>query len=273
MGSADGLGGHPKEDRMSHRAPALFVGHGSPMNAIEDTPSARGWAEIARAFPTPNAIVVVSAHWVTEGVRVTSNAQPKTIHDFGRGFPQELFDVQYPAPGDPELAQDIVDVLAPFGAQLDDSWGLDHGAWSVLRRMYPDADVPVVQVSLDARRAPKEHYAIGKALASLRDDDILILAAGNIVHNLPAFFRTKQLEPWVKSFDDLVTGAAVKADDDAVLNYATHPDAREAAPDWEHFFPVFYALAARRDGETAYIFNRHYEPGISMTAFAYGLPQ
>ena len=131
------------------RAPALFVGHGSPMNAIEDTPSARGWAEIARAFPRPRAIVVISAHWVTEGVRVTSNARPRTIHDFGRSFPQALFDVQYPAPGDPALAQRIVELLTPFGAQLDESWGLDHGAWSVLRHMYPDADVPIVQVSLD----------------------------------------------------------------------------------------------------------------------------
>lgn len=258
---------------MTQRAPALFIGHGSPMNAIEDTPSARGWAEIARAFPKPNAVVVTSAHWVTEGVRVMSNAHPETIHDFGRGFPQALFDVQYPAPGDPDLARAIVEKLTQYSARLDDSWGLDHGAWSVLRRMYPDADIPIVQVSLDAGRPPQEHYAIGRALGDLRDDDILILAAGNIVHNLRAFFRTKQLEPWVQEFDDFITGAVALGDDAAVLSYATRPDAREAAPDWEHFFPVFYALAARRDGETPHIFNKHYDPGISMTAFAYGLPQ
>lgn len=255
------------------RAPALFVGHGSPMNAIEDTPSARGWAEIARAFPQPDAIVVISAHWVTQGVRVMSNAHPQTIHDFGRGFPQALFDVQYPAPGDPKLARTITEKLAAFGAQLDDTWGLDHGAWSVLVHMYPRADIPIVQVSLDMRRKPEEHYAIGQALAPLRDENVMILAAGNIVHNLPAFFRTKQLEPWVQSFDDFITGAAATGDDAAVLSYASRPDARDAAPDWEHFFPVFYALAARRDGETPYIFNKHYDPGISMTAFAYGLPQ
>ena len=243
------------------------------MNAIEDTPSARGWAEIARAFPKPDAIVVISAHWVTDGVRVTSNAHPRTIHDFGRGFPQALFDVQYPAPGEPGLAHAIVEKLSAFGARLDDNWGLDHGAWSVLRRMYPDADIPIVQLSLDARRPPEEHYAIGKALTDLRDDNILILAAGNIVHNLPAFFRTKQLEPWVQAFDDFITGAATTGDDAAVLNYAARADATDAAPDWEHFFPVFYALAARRAGETPYIFNKHYDPGISMTAFAYGLPQ
>jgi 4,5-DOPA dioxygenase extradiol len=258
---------------MSLRAPALFVGHGSPMNAIEDTPSAHGWAAIARAFPKPKAVVVISAHWVTEAVRVMSNAHPKTIHDFGRSFPQALFDVQYPAPGDPELAKDIVEKLTGFGAQLDDSWGLDHGAWSVLRRMYPEADIPVVQVSLDARRGPEEHYAIAQTLAPLRDENVLILAAGNIVHNLPAFFRTKRLEPWVQSFDEFITAAAAKGDAAAVLQYQARPEAADAAPDWEHFFPVFYALAARREGEHTHVFNQHYEPGISMTAFAYGLPQ
>lgn len=273
MVSGAGLAADPRKTGMTIRAPALFIGHGSPMNAIEDTPSARGWVEIAARFERPRAIVVISAHWVTEGVRVTSNARPRTIHDFGRGFPQALFDVQYPAPGDPDLAREIVSRLSAFGAQLDDSWGLDHGAWSVLRRMYPDADVPIVQLSLDARRPPAEHFAIGQALADLRDENVLILAAGNIVHNLPAFFRTKQLEPWVHEFDAFVTSAAQNSDDSAVLNYASRPDAREAAPDWEHFFPVFYALASRRDGERAYIFNQHYVPGISMTAFAYGLPQ
>jgi 4,5-DOPA dioxygenase extradiol len=258
---------------MTTRAPALFVGHGSPMNAIEDTPSARGWAEIAARFPKPSAIVCISAHWVTEGVRVSSNPHPRTIHDFGRGFPQALFDVQYPAPGDPDLAGAIVEKLTAFGAELDDSWGLDHGAWSVLRRMYPDADVAVVQVSLDARLSPQDHYAIGNALAGLRDDNILILAAGNIVHNLPAFFGAKELQAWVRVFDDFVTGAAASGEDTAVLNYASRAEASDAAPDWEHFFPVFYALAARREGETPYVFNQHYEPGISMTAFAYGLPQ
>jgi len=258
---------------MTARAPALFVGHGSPMNAIENTPSARGWTEIARAFPRPRNIVAISAHWVTEGVRVMANERPPTIHDFGRGFPQALFDIEYPAPGDPSLAQDIVEKLKPFAAQLDNSWGLDHGAWSVLRRMYPDAHIPVVQVSLDARRGPQEHYAIARALAPLRDDNVLIMAAGNIVHNLPAFFRTKQLEAWVQSFDEFVTNAAATGGDAAVLNYAGRPEARDAAPDWEHFFPVFYALGARREGEGLYVFNQYYEPGISMTSFAYGLPQ
>jgi len=256
---------------MNTRAPALFIGHGSPMNAIEDTPSSRGWSKVARQIPRPDAIVAISAHWVTEGVRVMSNARPQTIHDFGRGFPQALFDVEYPAPGDPRLATQITELLAPFGARLDDSWGLDHGAWSVLVHMYPNADVPVVQVSLDARRDPEHHFEIAKALAPLRDANVLVLALGNIVHNLPAFFRTQTQEPWVERFDGFVTSAAARGEDAPVLNYLSHPDAGDAAPDWEHFFPVFYALGARRPGESATIFNQHYQPGISMTAFGYGL--
>ncbi len=259
---------------MTTRAPAIFVGHGSPMNAIEDTPSSRGWAEIAARFPKPNAIVMVSAHWVTEGVKVTSNAHPRTIHDFGRGFPQALFDVQYPAPGDPDLARAIVEKLTALGAALDDTWGLDHGAWSVVKHMYPDADVPIVQVSLDIRRPAAEHYAIAQALAGLRDDNILVIGSGNIVHNLPAFFRAPSPDPqaWVATYDELIV-SGVANDASKVVNYTAQPDAAIAAPDWEHFTPVIYALGARHDGETPTFFNRHYYPGISMTAFAYGLPQ
>ena len=252
------------------RAPALFIGHGSPMNAIEDTPSAR---EIARAFPKPRAVVVASAHWVTEGVRVTSNARPRTIHDFGRGFPQALFDQQYPAPGDPELARSITKKLTAFDARLDDSWGLDHGTWSVLKHMYPDADIPVVQVSLDISRPASEHYAIAQALAPLRDDNVLLLGSGNIVHNLPAFFRapSPDPQPWVANFDELIV-ASVANDHANIVNYTAQPDADVAAPDWEHFTPVLYALGAQRAGETPTIFNRHYQPGISMTSIAFGLP-
>ncbi|MCX7360086.1 MAG: 4,5-DOPA dioxygenase extradiol [Alphaproteobacteria bacterium] len=259
---------------MTTRAPALFLGHGSPMNAIEDTHSARGWSEIARAFPKPNAIVCISAHWVTEGVKVTSNAHPRTIHDFGRGFPQALFDVQYPAPGDPDLARAIVEKLTAYGAQLDDTWGLDHGAWSVVKHMYPDADVPIIQVSLDIRRPSSEHHAIAQKLAELRDDNILILGSGNIVHNLPAFFRapSPDPQPWVATYDALIVDG-VANDQSKVVNYTAQPEADVAAPDWEHFTPIIYALGARRDGEQPYVFNRHYFPGISMTSIAFGLPQ
>ena len=256
------------------RAPAFFVGHGSPMNAIEDTPSARGWAEIARAFPKPRAIVCISAHWVTDGVRVTSNAQPRTIHDFGRSFPQALFDVQYPAPGNPDLAKDIVARLGTFGAQLDDTWGLDHGTWSVVKHMYPDADVPIVQVSLDARRPPLEHYVIGQALASLRNENVLLIGSGDIVHNLMSFFRNQgEPTPWDREFDDYITAAIERRDHAAVLNYASQSTIPAANADWDHFFPLFYTLAAQGDAEAPYVFNRHYFPGISMTSIAFGLPQ
>ena len=254
-------------------APALFVGHGSPMNAIEDTPSARGWAEIARRFERPRAILCISAHWVTEGVKVTANAHPRTIHDFGRGFPQALFDQHYPAPGDPALALDVAKRLAAVDARTDESWGLDHGAWAVLKHMYPDADVPVLQLSLDARRDAHVHYQIGRALAGLRDENILLLGSGDIVHNLPNFFRYRdQPTPWDRAFDDYIVAAVARGDHEAVLNYATHPAIPQANADWEHFFPIFYALAAQRDGEQPYVFNRHFFPGISMTSIAFGLP-
>ncbi len=259
---------------MTTRAPALFVGHGSPMNAIEDTPAARGWAEIATRFPKPRAIACVSAHWVTEGVRVMSNARPRTIHDFGRGFPQALFEIQYPAPGAPDLARDIVSRLSAFGAQLDESWGLDHGTWAVVKHMYPAANVPIVQISLDARRPAEDHYTIGQALAPLRNAGVLLIGSGNIVHNLPAFFRAPSPDPqaWVATYDDLIV-AGIMNDHAKVVNYTAQADAAIAAPDWEHFMPVVYVLGAQRDGETPHVFNRHYFPGISMTSFGYGLPQ
>jgi 4,5-DOPA dioxygenase extradiol len=241
------------------------------MNAIEDTPSSRGWREIAVAFAKPRAIVCVSAHWITEGVRVTANARPRTIHDFG-GFPPALFAVQYPAPGDPGLARDIVQRLAPFEAALDESWGLDHGTWSVLVHMYPEADIPVVQVSLDVKREPEQHYDIGEALAALRDDNVMILGSGDIVHNLRAFFQrgAEDNRDKERQFDDDIVAAALRGDRTRLTTYRDHPYASFSAPDWDHFFPLFYVAAARRDGEPARVFNQHYFPGISMTSIAFG---
>jgi 4,5-DOPA dioxygenase extradiol len=255
-------------------APALFIGHGSPMNAIEDTPASRGWAEIVARFAKPRAIVVVSAHWVTDGVRVMSNPHPRTIHDFGHGFPPALFAQQYPASGDPALTRTIVEKLSAFHAEPDASWGLDHGAWSVLKHMYPDADIPVIQVSLDGARPPAAHYEIGRALGALRDDGVLIVGSGNIVHNLPTFFRHQgQPTPWDNEFDTFVVDAVARRDHNAVKAYAAHNLAPRAAPDWEHFTPLLYALAAQREGETAEIFNHYFFPGIAMTSIAIGLPQ
>ncbi|MBY0565025.1 MAG: 4,5-DOPA dioxygenase extradiol [Hyphomonadaceae bacterium] len=256
---------------MTQKAPALFVGHGSPMNAIEDTQSSRGWRAIAQAFPKPRAIVSISAHWITEGVRVTAAARPRTIHDFG-GFPPELFAVQYPAAGDPALAERIVGMLASFGAAADHRWGLDHGTWSVLVHMYPEADVPVLQVSLDAARPPEQHYAIGRALAPLREDGVLLMGSGDIVHNLRAFFgRGATSADIEQQFDDDIVDASASGDHDAVLSYKTHPAAAHAAPDWDHFFPLFYVLGASARGERAHIFNRKVFPGVSMTSIGFGV--
>jgi 4,5-DOPA dioxygenase extradiol len=253
------------------QAPALFIGHGSPMNAIEETPAARGWAEIATRFERPAAILCISAHWVTDGVRVMANEQPKTIHDF-RGFPPELHAVQYPAPGAPELAERITSLLKDFNAQLDRSWGFDHGSWSVLRWMYPNADVPLLQLSLDQHRTPAEHYAIGRALAPLRDENVLILGTGNIVHNLRAFFSGDQsLQTVSAQFDDFILQSIEARNVDAVLNYEAHPAAAQAAPDWEHFMPLIYVLGAQRAQERPEIFNHHVATGISMTSIGFGL--
>jgi 4,5-DOPA dioxygenase extradiol len=255
---------------MKQRAPALFIGHGSPMNAIEHNAFSQGWADVARRLARPEAIVCVSAHWVTDGVFVTGEAAPRTIHDF-RGFPPELQAVQYPAPGAPALAARVAALLADYGARADTSWGFDHGAWSVLRWLYPNADVPVIQLSLDQRRAPAAHHAIGAALAPLRDEAVLILGSGNIVHNLRAFFAG-QATPWAKPFDDFILERIVAGDDAAVIAYQRHPDAARAAPDWEHFTPLISVLGARGADERAHVFNRDVGTGISMTSIGFGLP-
>lgn len=241
------------------------------MNAIEDTPAARGWAEVARAFPKPNAIVVISAHWVTDGVRVSANTKNQTIHDFG-GFPETLQAIRYAAPSDPKLASRLVQLLAPLGVRLEETRGLDHGVWSVLVWMYPDADVPVLQVSLDRKSPVATHLAIGRLLAPLRDENVLILGSGNVVHNLRAFFSGVPT-PWAETFDNFVVDRVQARDDLAVADYWEHPDAGRAAPDWDHFAPLLPVLGARMPDDTAHVFNRHLDNGISMTSFAFGLPR
>lgn len=254
---------------MKQKAPALFIGHGSPMNAIEDNAFSQAWRAVARRFERPRAVLCISAHWITEGVRVTANAQPRTIHDFG-GFPPALFAVQYPAPGAPALAADIAQRLAAFGAEAELSWGFDHGAWSVLVHLYPNADVPIVQLSLDARRTPLQHYAIGQALAPLRNEGVAILGSGNIVHNL-RHWRDSTVQDWVTSFDTFIAERIIARDHQAVIDYLTLPMARTAAPDWDHFVPLLYVLGAQGEGEAAEWFNRAFIPGISMTSLAFGL--
>lgn len=254
--------------------PAVFLGHGSPMNAIEDGPFRRGWAELAARLPRPRAVLCVSAHWETRGVAVTGAAAPPTIHDFG-GFPRALFEVQYPAPGDPELAREVVALLGAGGveARIDAARGLDHGAWAVLIAMYPEADVPIVQLSLDRGRSLAEHYELAKALAPLRERGVLIAGSGDIVHNLGVvdFGRAGGYD-WAERFDAEVV-ARISARDHEVL---IHPErlGRDAAlsiPTAEHYAPLLYALALQREGESARFFNQAVTLGsISMTSVVVG---
>ena len=228
--------------------PVVFIGHGNPMNAIEDSRFSRAWGSIGRELPRPRAILCVSAHWETPGARVTASKSPRTIHDFF-GFPPELFAVQYPAPGSPELAGMVRELLDTTPVALDDGWGLDHGAWSVLRSLYPDADVPVVQLSLDKGRDAAGHIALGAALAPLRDRGVLVLGSGNMVHNLGVMAWQDTAFDWAHAADETLARLIVARDDEAVCAFpGSSPEARLAVPTAEHFLPLLYVLgAADRD--------------------------
>jgi 4,5-DOPA dioxygenase extradiol len=259
--------------KPTFRAPALFIGHGSPMNAIEDNVLSRSWRALGAEVGRPRAIVMVSAHWETEGVRLTGAERPRTIHDF-RGFPPELHAVRYPAPGDPGLAAEAAGLLGSWGAAVDaDGRGLDHGTWSILVWMYPDADVPVVQLSLDMTRPPDEHYAMGQALRPLRDRGVMVMGSGNIVHNLRAVnFRDPAPYPWAVAYDAAVRDRLQARDDAAVIGWRElTPDASLAAPDPEHFLPLLHVLGAADPGETPRIFNGEVASSLSMTSAGFGL--
>lgn len=232
------------------RHPVLFVGHGSPMNAIEDNVFSRGHAALARLVPRPRAILAVSAHWESDGTFTTLDDPPSTIHDFG-GFPPELYAMRYPAPGDAVLARRAA-MLA--GGSAADGRGLDHGTWSVLHRMYPAADVPVVQLSLDVRASAGEHLAMGRALAPLRDEGVLILASGNLTHDLrDAFSRARRGDPstpdWAARFDAGVARALEAGDIDFLVRALDTPDGRRAHPTTEHWLPIFYAAGTTDAGD------------------------
>ncbi len=252
--------------------PVLFVGHGSPMNAIEDNPFRRGWAAVAARLPRPRAVLCVSAHWETRGVAVTGAVRPETIHDFG-GFPRALFEVRYPAPGEPRLAAEIATLLADEGARIDPDRGLDHGAWSVLVGMYPSADVPVIQLSLDRGRSPAQHHELARRLAPLREQGVLVLGSGNIVHNLGLvdFGRAGGFD-WATRFDAEVAARIAAGDREAWI----HPerlgsDAALSIPTAEHYLPLVHALALRRDDEVIGFFNEGVTLGsISMRSVVVG---
>ncbi|HEX7324710.1 MAG TPA: 4,5-DOPA dioxygenase extradiol [Rhodanobacteraceae bacterium] len=258
-----------------HRMPVLFVGHGSPMNAIEDNPWRRRWQQLGAELPRPRAVLCVSAHWATRGVAVTASPRPETIHDF-YGFPPELFAVRYPAPGDPGLAATIARQVgdAAVPVQLDPQRGLDHGTWSVLCAMYPAADVPVLQLSLDVRQPGAWHYALAQRLAFLREAGVLVVASGNIVHNLQLlgrYWNAPQPPDWAARFRDRVRDAVLQHDHAALCAWPTlGADVALAVPTPEHYLPLLYALALQRPDEPAELFNDDVFATLAMTSVCVG---
>jgi 4,5-DOPA dioxygenase extradiol len=256
----------------SPRMPVLFVGHGSPMAAIEHNHYTEGWAELGRRLPRPRAILVISAHWETKGMLVTAAERPRTIHDF-YGFPAELYAQEYKAPGDPALAKEVAQLLAPYGRADLDSWGYDHGTWSVLMHMYPQADIPVIQLSMDLRLGPEGHYQIGRALQPLRDQGVLIMGTGNIVHNLRLFRRELDTPaaPFAQRFNETVKAKVLAGDDAALIDYlALDPEVKLSVPEPEHYQPLLYVMGAREAGERVEFVNDAVYSTISMTSVLVG---
>jgi 4,5-DOPA dioxygenase extradiol len=253
-----------------HRQPAVFIGHGSPMYALEPNRHTDAWAALGKRLHKPDAILLISAHWLTRGIWLTAMQQPKTIHDFG-GFPEELFQIQYPAPGSPALAQRVQSLLTQAVVLEEHEWGIDHGAWSVLRYLYPNADVPVVQLSLDGSLSAQEHYRLAKQLAPLRDDNILILGSGNIVHNLRLIDWDAGAAPlpWATEFNQFFMSQILANQHSHLLDWQGAGDAaRLSIPTPEHYWPALYPLALQGNGEQVEIISNGIEMGsISMLSF------
>jgi len=235
------------------RMPAIFFGHGNPMNAIERNRYSDAWREIGRGIPRPKAILCISAHWYLPGTMVTAMEQPRTIHDFG-GFPRPLYEVQYPAPGDLDLCRRVQELVAPGGVGLDQAWGLDHGTWSVLVHVYPQADVPVVQLSIDETQPAAYHYDLGRRLAPLRDEGVLVLGSGNLVHNLHTYaWGRHPVEPydWALRFEARARECMSAANHEPLIAYATlGPDAMLSAPTPDHYLPLLYVLGTAHADDT-----------------------
>lgn len=235
------------------RMPALFLGHGSPMNVLEENDYTQTWRELGEKLPRPQMILAISAHWYTRGTAVTAMENPRTIHDFG-GFPQALFDTRYAAPGSPELAQKIAGMLAPLDVHLDHSWGLDHGSWGVLIKMYPAADIPVVQLSIDATQPAAWHFRLGQKLAALREQGVMVVASGNVVHNLrmARWQEDGEVYPWASAFNQYVRDNLSwqgEATAHPLVNFMQHPGAALANPTPEHYLPLLYILGLRQPDE------------------------
>jgi 4,5-DOPA dioxygenase extradiol len=232
--------------------PAIFFGHGNPMNALTRNTYTEGWNRIGQELPKPRAILSISAHWFVPKTALTVDERPRTIHDFG-GFPKALYEIQYPAPGDPELARLVQKLLSPLYVEMDDSWGLDHGTWSVLLHVYPSADIPVVQLSIDERQPASFHFELGKKLAPLRKEGILVAGSGNLVHNLHTYAWGRHMpEPydWAVRFETMAKALMTAGDNDPLLHYEKlGRDAMLSIPTPDHYFPLLYVLGSRQDGD------------------------
>jgi len=252
------------------KMPALFIGHGSPMNAIEDNSFTRGWEEIARQIPKPEAVLSVSAHWYTKGTRIADTSKPKTIYDM-YGFPDELYRVTYNAPGAPALAH-LTQGLINRDVQIDNNWGIDHGTWSVLHRMYPEANIPVYQLSVDGSASAATHLQIGQEIGALRDKGVLILGSGNVVHNLAKIkWSMEGGFPWADEFDNYIKDRIVDKQYQDVVHYEKAGESSKLAfftP--EHFFPLLYTLGASREDDRLAVFNDSCTKGsVSMTCYLF----
>ncbi len=262
MNSMDDL--TPSEQIM----PALFIGHGSPMNAIEKNEYNRSWAELGKKLPRPKAILTISAHWLTRDTRVTSMERPKTIHDFG-GFPQALFDAQYPAPGAPDFAELTKKLITKTTVQSDFEWGLDHGTWSFLLPMYPQADIPVYQLSLDYYKPMHYHYDLARELRELRKKGVMIIGSGNIVHNLRLLNFSGQTYDWATEFDSTIKSFLEDQNHEGIIQYDKLGNAaRMSVPTHDHYLPLIYSIAQQEKNEQVSFFNEKTDMGsISMRSF------
>jgi 4,5-DOPA dioxygenase extradiol len=256
----------------TEKMPMLFLGHGSPMNAIEENQFVKGFRDIAGTLPRPRAIICISAHYYTRGTRVTAMEKPRTIHDFG-GFPRELYEVQYPAKGDPELAKNTQKLLAPDVAELDEKWGLDHGAWSVIKHLYPKADVPVIELSIDYTQPASFHYSLAQRLVTLRNKGILFIGSGNIIHNLSLvdfgnFNMDNYGYDWAAEARETLNHLITEGNHQALVDYHQLPRAVQlAVPTPDHYLPLIYVLGLQQKGENISLFNDKLMAGsLSMTS-------
>ncbi|MEH0154342.1 4,5-DOPA dioxygenase extradiol [Limibacter armeniacum] len=252
--------------------PVLFVGHGSPMNGIEDNEFSRYWAKLGKEIPEPAAVLCISAHWLTRGTHITAMDAPRTIHDFG-GFPKELFEVEYPAPGSPEIAKSTSDLIASTSVGLDHDWGLDHGCWTVVRHMYPNANIPVLQLSIDYDKPASYHYELGKELQALRKKGVLIMGSGNMVHNLRMVAWDKMSTPdfgfdWALEINEKFKQLISAQDHQSLIDYQKLGQAaRLAVPTPDHYFPLLYTLALQQESDEVSFFNDRYVGGsLNMTS-------